>query len=179
MGTHPIFESDFDCLTEKNQTKNVGSKGCRLLSANSSQSNVAFGSAKCDKSDKRIGLEISGEVVVRVCRWSCSHRVSGRCHSSNREWLVNDDLGFDSRYKKTAKRSRMAARVRSVQNISRVRRSPRRHDAEWVQVHLSHGVGPSQRRSHRWWLVPGAFYLGCFFGNLLLFLDALKTEIKP
>merc|ERR1712106_448766 len=116
MGTHPIFESDFDCLTEKNQTKNVGSKGCHLLSANSSQSNVAFGSAKCDKSDKRIGLEISGEVVVCMCRWSCSHRVSGWCHSSNREWLVNDDLGFDQRYKKTAKRSRMAARVRPIQN---------------------------------------------------------------
>jgi len=30
MGTHPIFESDFDCLTEidsETETKNVGRRG--------------------------------------------------------------------------------------------------------------------------------------------------------
>jgi len=26
MGTHPIFESDFDCLTDENDTYEVGEK---------------------------------------------------------------------------------------------------------------------------------------------------------
>merc|ERR1712037_461744 len=53
MGTHPIFESDFDCLTECSARKKKSTKDCQNTSAGLIHFQLGF-SLKLNKSNKRI-----------------------------------------------------------------------------------------------------------------------------
>merc|ERR1712137_673950 len=76
MGTHPIFESDFDCLAESSDKKNAkrSRRNCRSLHPK-----------KCSASNRLIGAKDKSSIQINFCDVDPA---TGRMLSTNQTFAI-------------------------------------------------------------------------------------------
>merc|ERR1712176_1636655 len=128
MGTHPIFESDFDCLTEMSSVHNLCKLDYPLYCCSSFESRSVFvgggGGDKGPKTGVRNAIELleleqhRNEVIAnptmslglgKACAWNMdSHRgrslvafgYNGECHVYHIKRIVQKNLGKNQKANK-------------------------------------------------------------------------------
>merc|ERR1711868_101749 len=86
MGTHPIFESDFDCLTDNEMSFNLSSLKSKVPNFTEK---LESKSKSCSQHEKRNEIEPCGYCSIKVCM--CSFllcEICGGCFCSDCAFLT-------------------------------------------------------------------------------------------